>query len=258
MKTIRGIELVAVAAVMSRDLTVFSKTWRSATFAAVVEPLVFLVGFGFGIGAIVSQVAGIDYIEFLGTGIVASAVLFSSALPGMFQTFVKRRFQRVYDAVLAAPVDVSEIVTAEVLWIAARAGVYGTGPMLVAMLFGLDPAWGMLLVPLIGFLTGFGFAAFGVAAAAISSSIDNFNYVSSGILTPLLLLAGVFFPLEKLPPWVEVVAWLNPLYHCVQLVRDAVIYGLGLIDLAHVGVLVIFAVAMWGLAVAKLRPELID
>ena len=74
-------------------------------------------------------------------------MLFSSAFPGMFGTFVKYKFQRTYDAILAAPVDTEELVTAEALWIGVRAGVYGCAPMIVAMLFGLDPSWGMLLGP---------------------------------------------------------------------------------------------------------------
>ena len=90
-------------------------------------------------------------------------MLFSSAFPGMFGTFVKYKFQRTYDAILAAPVDTEELVTAEALWIAIRAGTYGCAPMLVAMLFGLDPSWGMLLVPFIGFIAGFGWANFGIA-----------------------------------------------------------------------------------------------
>ena len=90
-------------------------------------------------------------------------MLFSSAFPGMFGTFVKYKFQRTYDAILAAPVDTEELVTAEALWIAIRAGIYGCAPMLVAMLFGLDPSWGMLLVPFIGFIAGFGWASFGIA-----------------------------------------------------------------------------------------------
>ena len=90
-------------------------------------------------------------------------MLFSSAFPGMFGTFVKYKFQRTYDAILAAPVDTEELVTAEALWIGVRAGTYGCAPMLVAMLFGLDPSLGMLLVPFIGFIAGFGWANFGIA-----------------------------------------------------------------------------------------------
>ena len=86
----------------------------------------------------------------------------------MFGTFVKQRFQRTYDAILAAPVDVEELVTAEMLWIGLRSGVYGCFPLIVTMLFGLDPSSGMLLVPLFCFVTALGFAAFGIAMAATS------------------------------------------------------------------------------------------
>jgi len=244
--------------VLSRELAVFGRYWRSTTFSSVVEPTIFLLAFGFGFGALVSQVAGLSYIEFVGTGVVATAVLFSSVFPGLFTTFVKRRYQRTYEALLAAPIDVEELVTAEVLWLAMRAGVYGAAPLLVAMVFGLDPSPGMLLIPFIGFLTGFGFAAFGVTIAAVAKSIDNFNYVTSSVITPLFLVAGAFFPLDALPGWAATLAEANPLHHCVELVRDAV-FGLRPgADLLHVGVLLAFALVMWRLAIWRLRLRLID
>ena len=128
----------------------------STTFSATVEPTIYLLAFGFGFGSLVSTVAGIDYVEFVGTGTVATAVLFSAAFSAMFSTFVKHQFQRTYDAILAAPVDTEELVTAEALWLATRAGVYGCTPLIVAMVLGLDPAWGMLLVPIFAFLAGYG------------------------------------------------------------------------------------------------------
>ena len=89
----------------------------------MLEPVIYLLAFGLGLGStIVDKVDGLDYVEFVGTGMVATAVIFSSALPAMFGTFVKERFQRTYDAILAAPVDVEELVTAEMLWIGLRAG----------------------------------------------------------------------------------------------------------------------------------------
>ena len=103
-------------------------------------------------------------------------MLFSSVFPAMFSTFVKYEFQRTYDAILAAPVDTEELVTAEALWIAARAGVYGCVPMLVAMFFGLEPCWGMLLVPVDWFLAGIGWACFGIFVAGNAKSIENFSY----------------------------------------------------------------------------------
>jgi lipooligosaccharide transport system permease protein len=138
---------------------------------------------------------------------------------------VRRTYQKSYEAVLATPVDVHEVVLAEASFIAAKAGVYGCAPLIVAMCFGLDPSVGMLLVPFIGFVTGLGFALFGVWVAAVMPSIDSFNYIISAVLTPLLLVAGTFFPIDQLPGWAQALAQVNPLYHCVQLVRHAV-FGL--------------------------------
>jgi lipooligosaccharide transport system permease protein len=225
---------------------------------STVEPTIYLLAFGFGFGSLVSKVAGYDYVDFVGTGTVATAVLFSSVFPAMFGTFVKYQFQRTYDAILAAPVDPEELVTAEALWIAARAGTYGCTPLLVAMAFGLDPSPGMLVVPLIAFVTGFGWACFGILIAAVLKSIDNFNYVTSTVVTPLFLVAGTFFPIDNLPEWARVLAQFNPLHHCVELVRHAAFGFEGWTDLARVGALLVFGLTMWRLAIWRMTIKLID
>jgi lipooligosaccharide transport system permease protein len=244
--------------VLVREVVNFSSYWRSATFSSTVEPTIYLLAFGFGFGSLVSTIGGYDYVEFVGTGTVATAVLFSSAFPAMFGTFVKYQFQRTYDAILAAPVDTEELVTAEALWIATRAGVYGCVPLIVAMVFGLPPAWGMLTVPFIGFLAGYGWACFGIMTAGFAKSIENFSYIISAVLTPLFLLAGTFFPIDGLPEWAQVLAQFNPLYHCVQLVRHAAFGFEGWTDLYHVGVIVAFGLLMWRLAIFAMERKLIS
>lgn len=248
----------AFAGVWKRETTLFRKHWVSTTFSAVVEPTIYLLAFGFGLGSLIAVIDGYPYIEFLGTGVVATAVLFTSAFAGMFQTFVRRKFQRSYDAMLAAPVDVHELVTAEATWIAGKAGVYGCAPLLVAMAFGLDPSVGMLVVPLVSFLTGLGFGLFGIWCSAVVPSIDSFNYIISAVITPLFLVAGTFFPLNQLPDWAHLAAAFNPLYHCVELVRHAAFGFQPAADLLHVGALALFAALMWMLAVAMMRKRLID
>src|SRR6186997_1766918 len=252
------LERPALTGVLVREVVNFSSYWRSTTFSATVEPTIYLLAFGFGFGSLVSSVGGYDYVEFVGTGTVATAVLFSSAFPGMFSTFVKYKFQRTYDAILATPVDTEELVTAEALWIAARAAVYGCVPMLVAIAFGPDPAWGMLLVPLIGWIAGFGWANFGISIAGYSKSFENFNYVISAVLTPLFLLAGSFFTLDGFPEWAQVLAAFNPLYQCVQLIRAAVFGNLGWDDLFRVAVLVGFGLSVWRIAIRAMTKKLID
>ena len=251
------LERPALQGVLVREVINYSSYWRGSTFSATLEPTVYLLAFGFGFGTLVSEVSGFRYVEFVGTGIVATAVLFSSVFPAMFGTFVKYQFQRTYDAILAAPVDTEELVTGEALWIATRAGVYGCFPMLVAMAFGLDPSWGMLAVPFINFVAGFGWAAFGICIAAFLKSIDNFSYVTSGIITPLFLVAGTFFPIDGLPEWAQIAAQVNPLYHLVELVRHAVFGWEGLTDLAHVGALLVFGLVAWRVAIRGMTRKLV-
>jgi lipooligosaccharide transport system permease protein len=257
-KRLGRLERPALTGVLVREVVNYSSYWRSSTFSSTVEPTIYLLAFGFGFGTLVSTIGGLDYVDFVGTGTVATAVLFSSAFPAMFGTFVKYQFQRTYDAILAAPVDTEELVTAETLWIATRAGVYGCVPMLVAIAFGLDPAWGMLAVPFIAWIAGFGWACFGISIAGFSKSFENFNYVVSAVLTPLFLLAGSFFPLDDFPEWARVLAQLNPLHHLVELVRHAVFGWHGWTDLARLAVLIVYGLVMWRIAIIAMTRKLID
>ncbi len=257
-RKMRRLEPAAIAGVMSREAANFRTYWKGTTFSSLLEPIVYLLAFGLGLGAtLVDEVEGVPYIQFVGTGMVATAVIFSSALPAMFGTFVKHRFQNTYEAILAAPVDVEELVTAEMLWIALRSGFYGCFPLLVTFAFGLDPAWGMLLVPFFCFVTALGFAGFGVAMAATVAKIDQFNYVTALCITPLFLVAGTFFPISGLPEGVQLVAQVNPLHQLVELVRGGA-FGYELVDLARFAFLVAVALVTWRIAISRMSKRLID
>lgn len=258
LEKIGRLERNALSGVLMRELINYASFWRSSAFSAIAEPIIFLLAFGFGIGALIAEVDGYSYLEFVTTGVVGMAVMYSGAFPGMFSTFVKYKFQRTYDAILAAPVDTEELVSAEVLWIGARVGVYGCAPILVGLAFGISPSWGMLLLPLICFLSGLGWACFGIIIAAVLDSIDNFNYVISGVLTPMMMVAGAFFPITQLPDWAQTAANANPLYHSVELVRSAV-FGIDIkADLIHVTFLIIWALVLWRIAIYFMTKRLID
>ena len=126
-------------------------------------------------------------------------------------------------------------------------------PLFAAMVFGLDPAPGMLLVPFFAFVT-----ALGISIAGFASSIENFNYVISAVLTPLFLVAGTFFPLSQLPEWAQIAGNLNPLHHCVELVRHAAFGWHPWSDLARVGALIAYGLAMWRVAIFAMTRKLID
>lgn len=255
---IRRFDPAAIGAVIGREMSNFRTFWKGTTFNSLLDPTIYLLAFGLGLGAtVVGSVDGVPYVQFVGTGMVATAVIFSSALPAMFGTFVKHHFQHTYDAILAAPVDVEELVTAEALWIAMRSGFYGSFPIVVTFFFGLTPQPAMLLIPLFCFITAFGFASFGIAVAAKASKIDQFNYVTTTCITPLFLVAGTFFPIDQLPPAAQAVANLNPLYQLVELVRGAC-FGLSGAEGLRLLALVIFSLSLWRVAIALMQKRLID
>ena len=248
----------AVRGTWRHELALFRRYWRSQSFAAMFEPTFMMLVFGYGFGSMMAVVGDYRYLDFVGTGMVGTAALFTSVFPGMFNSYIRREFQHIYDAMLAAPLDVHELVTGEALWIAAKSSVYGCAPLLVAMGFGLEPSAGMLVVPVIVFTTALGFGLFGTWASTVVPSINSFDYVITGVVTPLFLVAGTFFPIDALPGWVHVVARLNPLLHCVELVRHAVFGFRPLADAGHFGALLLFAALMWALAVRGMRRRLID
>ena len=256
-RRLRRFEPDALRGVLAREIVNFSSFWRSSAFSSTIDPTIYFLAFGLGFGTLVSRVNGYRYIDFVGTGIVATTVLFSAAFSSMYGTFIKYSFQHTYDAILAAPVDTEELVTGEALWVAVRTGIYACVPILVAMAFGLTPSWGMLLVPFIAALAGYGWASFGIFVAARSVRIESFSYWQSGLLTPLFLVAGTFFPIDQLPTWAQVVAWFNPLYHCVQLVRTVVFGTYDWADLGSFAFLVVFAIVMWRLAIKYMERKLI-
>ncbi|WP_395104337.1 ABC transporter permease [Actinomadura sp. SCN-SB] len=255
---LRRFEMAPVRGIWRHELALFKRYWGSQSFASMVEPTFFLLAFGYGFGSMVAVVGDYRYLDFVATGVVGVAALFTSVFPGMFNGYIRRVFQHTYDAMLAAPVDVHELVTGEALWIAAKSAVYSCTPIIVALFFGLDPSFGMLLVPFIVFCAALGFGLFGVWTSSVVPSINSFDYVITGVVTPLFLIAGTFFPIDSLPQWAQTASRINPLYHAVELIRHAV-FGLEpLADLVHLGVVLVFAALMWVIAVRGMRRRLID
>ena len=257
-RRMRRIEPAAVAGVMSREVANFRTFWKATTFSSLLEPTIYLLAFGLGLGTtIVTQVQGLDYVEFVGTGMVATAVIFSSALPAMFGTFVKHRFQIPMTRSSRRPSTSRSSSPPRCSGSGSAPGFYGTFPLIISFFFGLEPTWGMLLVPLFGFVTALGFAGFGIAVAGTVAKIDQFNYVTTLVITPLFLVAGTFFPIDQLPEALQVAANFNPLYQLVELVRDAA-FGFHAVDFLRFGVLIVFALLMWRLAIRQLSRRLID
>ncbi|MEU6961430.1 ABC transporter permease [Streptomyces chrestomyceticus] len=234
------------------------RVWGPVMATAVVQPLVYLLAFNAGFGGVAASAVPGNYLDFLATGMVGVAVLFGTTYAVMHRMFVRREIQRTFDAILTAPIEIREIVAAQALWTGVVGGTLGAFPILVAIPFGLHPTPGMLLVVPLGILSGIGLTLFGLLISLVVRAIDSINYIVAAVLTPAFLVAGTFFPLDALPGWAHRLALVNPLYHCVELVRH-VSFGIQpSADLLHLCFLVAFSVVLYVLTVFGMHKRLID
>ncbi|MCC5947542.1 MAG: ABC transporter permease [Nitriliruptoraceae bacterium] len=255
----RRFEPGVVAAIVYREWRVFRRVWFSTAFGSIVEPIVFFVGFGFGFGALISEVAGLSYLEFMATGTIAIGIMFSALFPGLINGYSRRTERHLYDGQLAAPVTVAEIVAGESLWNGLRVSVVAMVTVGVAFAFGVRMGPGVVFIPLIAIISGFGLCATGAAFAAKLRSWHGVDIVVGGLIAPMFVVAGTFFPLDGLPRFAELFGRVNPLYHCVELLRAAAFGGYGLWQvLGHLGAVLLFNLLAWLVAVRFVRQALID
>lgn len=185
-----------------------------------VEPIIYLVAMGFGLGAFIKEVNGVPYMEFIAPGLIASSSMFATASECTYGTYIRMTYQKTFDAILSTPVNLHDLVAGEMLWGATKSVFYGTAITIVLVIFGLiDSPMIILVVPLL-FISGLIFAETAVIATAIVPGIDSFSYFFTLILTPSFLFSGIFFPLDTLPPLVTNIAFFTPLYHIVNICRS--------------------------------------
>lgn len=206
-----------------RNAVVFRRVWLFGMLGWFAEPVIYLVAMGLGLGTYLERVQGILYIEFIAPGLLAVSAMFGATFESTWNAYFKMERQGIYDAVSATPVSVEDIALGELLWSTTRATIYGGAFAIVAALFGVYRSWwGLLTLPAIA-LVGFIFSVTGLTYTYLIRRIDFLAYYWTMFLTPLFMFAGVFFPLDRLPDWVQAAAWFMPLYHGANLMRALMI-----------------------------------
>jgi lipooligosaccharide transport system permease protein len=206
--------------VLQRHWTVYTKLYKSSFALNFIEPVLYLVAMGMGLGVFVHDINGQPYIKFIGPGIIASSSMFAAVYECTYGTYIRMTFQKTFDAILATPVNLDDLIAAELVWGAVKSVIYGLTIMLVVALFGIvDSPLLLLAVPMI-FLCGLIFAEVSMITTALVPGIDSFSYFYTLFMTPLFLFSGIFFPVETLPPAVAGIAWFTPLYHLVSICRS--------------------------------------
>jgi len=206
--------------VWQRNYTVYTKLYKSSFVFNFIEPILYLVALGLGLGAFVKEINGIPYINFIAPGLIASSSMFATSSECTYGTYVRMTYQKTFDAILATPVNLDDLVAGELLWGATKSVLYGTIITIVISVFGLiDSPMIMLAVPVL-FVSGLIFAEIAVIAVALVPGIDSFSYFFTLLVTPSFLFSGIFFPLDSLPPIVDKIAFFTPLYHVVNIFRS--------------------------------------
>jgi lipooligosaccharide transport system permease protein len=241
---------------IERNLYVYRRTWI-VIVSGFFEPLFYLLGIGFGLGALIGDVPGpggqeISYQLFVAPALLATASMNGAIMESTFNVFFKLNYQKTYDAILSTPMSVGDVALGEIGWALIRGGLYAIGFLVVMALFGLWVSPWLILAFPAALLVGFAFAAVGMAATSFMRTWQDFDLIQLVIL-PMFLFSGTFFPLDSLPPAAQIAVQVTPLYHGVDLLRTLSLGVVGPDTIIHVAYLTVMGLA--GLAIVSRRLD---
>ena len=213
--------------VWQRDADVYFTTWKTEFLPPLLEPVLYVLAFGLGLGQLVGQVRyeghTLGYLEFMAPGVLAVAIMFWAFFESSFASYVRMYYQKTFDAILATPLLVEDVILGEILWATTKSVIASTIMLGVLAIMGLV-AWptGLLVIP-IAAAGGLLFAGLGLTFTSMVKTISQFNVPMFVVIMPMFTFGGTFFPIEILPPWALTVAWALPLTHVALLTRSAVL-----------------------------------
>lgn len=247
--------------VWQRNLLVYRKTWKISFVPPLTEPLLYLTAFGVGLGGLVGTLtygdAAIGYTAFIAPGVIAINIMQGAFFENTYSSFVRMYYQKTFDAMLATPLTLDEVITGEILWGATKAMIGTLLMMLVVSLFGLlQFPHALLLVPA-AFLGGLAFACAGMICTALVPTIETFNLPIFLFITPMFLFSGTFFPVSNLPGWAQLLAQALPLTHLVELCRSLALGRFTGGALVAVVYLAVWSAVLFPLAVIGMRRRLV-
>lgn len=251
--------------ILNRSLTVTRRNglaWRKSAGPALLgsfaEPLFYLFALGYGLGHFIGPLQGASYIAFLSSGILATSAMNTATFEGLYLAYTRMEVLRTWEGMLAAPLDIADIVIGEVLWMGTKSLISASSILLVTALLGLVESWLSLWVLPIAFMTGLCFGSMALVVTSYSKSYDFFVYYITLFMTPMILLSGVFFPVQGLPSFIQVGVGFLPLLHVVELIRPLLSGHLAQGFSLHLSVLALFFMMATLLAIARFKKRLLQ
>ncbi len=242
-----------------RHVRVYLRHIISNGFPPFIEPLLFLAAIGLGLGRYIDQKwQGMEYIAFLGTGLLVTSSMWTSAFECSFGTFIRMEFEKVYDGMLASPVTVENLMVGEILWAASKGCFFSFAVMFILAAFDIVSLPHGLIGPLVGFFNAMMFACLSLFITSFVKTINHFNFYMTGVLSPMFFFSGVVFPIENLPAFIQPISHLIPLTHSVKLVRAVCTETYSYSLLLNIVFIILFTLIMGTLAVIRLKKRMIS
>jgi len=245
------------APVWKRNRLVWRKLAIASVLGNIADPLLYMLGLGYGLGSMIGDVGGMKYIAFIGTGMVCQSAMFTASFEGMYSAFSRMHVQRTWEGIINAPIGLDDVMLAEWVWCASKAVLSTVAILAVIMVLGYGHTWLALWILPLGFLVGLVFGAFGLVMNALAPGYDFFTYFFTLILTPMLLFSGVYFPVDQMPAWLAAVTNLLPLKHAIDLARPLMTGSVPTHIVLHVAVLLAYAIAAYYVALVLTRRRLL-
>ena len=253
--------------VWRRNADVFFKTWKTNFLPSIFEPLLYLVAMGAGLGGLIVGLhmpAGHRVHPFPGARLIAISVMYGGFFECTYGSFVRMHYQKTFDAIIATPTSIEDVIAGEILWGATKSFINSTIVLLVIEALGvtffpsvLFTALTVLLIPIIAFLGGLMFSSIAMIFTGLVPNIDSFNYPFFLLVTPMFLLGGTFFPLTQLPFAAQVFAYALPLTHVSILARDMSLGLMNWIDLGSIVYIIIATVVTFIPAIYIMKKRLV-
>ncbi len=243
--------------VWRRNYLVWRKLFFERLLTNVIEPLLTIVAFGYGLGSLLPQVDGVTYLQFLASGAIAMSVIYSAKFESLWGAFSRMHVQKTWEAILHTPMAVDDVLLGEIFWAASKATF--TALCILAMMWVLDISrepMSLLVLPA-AFFIALVFSAMALIVNAIARSYDLLSNYFTVVVMPLVFLSGVYFPLTQLPPWLrEVARWL-PITAAVDLVRPLALGRMPPHLLGDVALLAVFGGICFYVALVLTRRRLL-
>jgi lipooligosaccharide transport system permease protein len=243
--------------IWQRNFLVWKKLAVASVLGNIADPLITLIAFGYGLGALLQTINGIPYIHFLASGSICMSVMMASSFESLYSAFSRMHVQKTWEALLNAPLALDDVVLAEMLWAATKSLFSGIAILGVMFLLGIGLHPHTLLVLPLLFLIGMTFASLGLVFNAIAQGYDFFTYYFTLVMTPMIFLSGVYYPVTQLPVWLQTVSKALPLGAAVELVRPLMLGAWPATPLLDLAILLAYCIASFYLATMLTRRRLL-